>query len=169
MAMHQAQGIKIGTMVSGSRVLELVPDDCVQNCRLREILTSAAWIYQVYQQWPLVALSVLWKLQMAGSRSPSSNISLENLLNILHPCSSPTAGMDCFVLCLIKRMGLAGLHFLVHPLRVHVTNSPKKRLRHFHLTAFKSPGPDMNLNTRAIKLMSALTVCKRNCKLWPCQ
>ena len=156
MVMHQIRCSATGSLVKSAAVLAVAPQECAKKYILRPDPTPVEWIKSMYEQRPVVALGAVWRLWMERTRSPHKCFSVEALLSIFSLCSSPTAGVDCFVPRLVKDMCLASLLKLPSLLRLPYKQWPPDTLWILHLTLFKSVGFDINVNSRPIKLMSAL-------------
>ena len=156
MVMHQIHCSATGSLVKGAAVLAVAPQECAKKYTLRPDPTPVEWIKSMYQQRPVVALGAVWRLWMERPRSPHKCFSVEALLSIFSLCSSPTAGVDCFVPCLVKDMGLASLLRLPSLLHLPYKQWPPETLWILHPKQFMSVGFDINVNCRPIKIMSAL-------------
>ena len=78
------------------------------------------------------------------------------MLRIRHKLTSATARVDGFIPNLVKWMGLVSLYRVTQILRLPFDQWPLEFFSALHLTLNKSADDNVNVNTRSIKLLSAL-------------
>ena len=156
-ALHQVTDTSSQSLVTGRDILQVLPREWVLKYPVRTITGPPDWVQSVMShRYVLCPKPVAIEARRYLILSQEMQVSVESLLRIRHKLTSATAGVDGFIPNLVKWMGLVSLYRVTHILRLPFYQWPMEVFSTLHLTLTRSAGDNVNVNTRPIKLLSAL-------------
>ena len=141
----------------GRDILQVLPRECFLKYPVRNVTVPPEWVQSVMgHRYVLRPTCVAIEARRYVILSQEMQVSVESLLRLRHKLTSATPGVDGCIPNLVKWMGLASLYRVTQILSLPFDQWPVEVFSALHLTLKKSEGDNVNVNTRPIKLLSAL-------------
>ena len=156
-AIQQAADTGSQSLLSGKDIAHVLPRECVLKYAVRNATMPLDRALSVMcHMYVLHTSPIAVEAPRYLILSQNVPISVESLLHIRHKLTSARARVDGFIPKLVKWMGLASLFRVSQILKLPFGQWLAEVFSALHLTLSKSAGDNVNVNTRPIKLLSAL-------------